>query len=118
RAAEVRAYVVRVPEAQLHLDIDGFHVRRNVLDANASAEKRRPEIDPATESMRAFRTAEKLQKNATALHSGSRLRQDGEAAAVDGFEDLVAATVEQSLSYRVAQGFGIVKVAVARFAQE
>jgi hypothetical protein len=42
---------------------------------------------------------------------GSRLRWHGQAAAVDGFQDLVAAAGEERGAGLVAQLFGIVSVA-------
>src|ERR1019366_1459091 len=71
RSAEVRAHVVRVPEAQLHLHVNRFHVGRNVLDTNARTQERRPEVDPATEMACALVAAEELQENVAALHSRS-----------------------------------------------
>jgi hypothetical protein len=47
----------------------------------------------------------------------SWLRRDGDAAAVDSFKDFVAAAAEQHFADGVAQLFGIVEVAVARFAE-
>src|ERR1700688_239309 len=48
----------------------------------------------------------------------SRLRRDGQAAAVDGLEDFVSAAVEQGFADCVAERFRIVEIAIARFAQE
>lgn len=72
RSAQVRARVVRVPEAQLHSNVDRFHVGRDVTDTNARAQKRRPEVDPAAHRMGTLGTAETLQENVAALHADSQ----------------------------------------------
>src|ERR1039458_6644722 len=94
-SAEMGTDVVGVPPAQLHLDVDGLHVGSDVLDANARAKKRGPQIDQTAEVGWAFRAAQNLQKNIAAHMRRSRLRWHGQAAAVNGFEDLVASALEQ-----------------------
>src|ERR1039458_1211859 len=49
---------------------------------------------------------------------GSWLRRDGQAAAVNGFEDFIAAAAEQRFPYRIAQCSGVVEIAIARLAQQ
>jgi hypothetical protein len=68
--------------------------------------------------MRTFGATEELQENAAALHSGSRLGRDGETAPIDGFKDFVTPTAEQNVSDCVPELFGIVQIAIARFAQQ
>src|SRR5277367_371707 len=46
------------------------------------------------------------------------LRRDSQAAPVDRCKDFVAAAAEESIADRAAELFGIIDVAVARFAQE
>src|SRR5580698_10021432 len=48
----------------------------------------------------------------------SWLRRGGQAAAVDGFEDLITTAAEQRLADFVAELFRVVEVAVARFAEK
>src|SRR5258706_9230471 len=71
--------------------------------------------------MGALRATEKLEEDAAGLHADHSpeawLRRDGETAAVNGFQNFVAATAEQRFTDCVAQFFGIVEVAVARFAE-
>ena len=109
------ADIVRIPPTQSHFDVDGFHIGRDVLDANARAEKRRPKVDPAAEMLGSVATAKKLKENASAVHAGSRLRSNGDAAAVDRFEDFIRPAREKCFSRFVAQSYGM--VAVARIAQ-
>ena len=53
-----------------------------------------------------------------ALDPQSRLRRDGQAPSIDGFQDFVAAATQQGFANSVAQLFGMVKIAIARFAQQ
>ena len=46
------------------------------------------------------------------------MRWDGQAAAVDGFKDLISTAVEQPLADFGAELFRVVEVAVARFAEK
>ena len=63
RSAEMRADVVGVPPAQLHFDVDGLHVGRDMRDADARAQERRPEVDPAAQCVRRLRPTEELKKD-------------------------------------------------------
>src|ERR1700726_4395393 len=49
--------------------------------------------------------------------TGLRLRWDGQAAAINGFENFVGTAAEQRIPDCIAEPLGIAEITVARFAQ-